>query len=269
MSLLAERNESQRERGHFKFREGRRPRVAMASAIGGIALWLLPCTALASEARRGQAAAQMTPGTLPLLAGLGIGIAVAVLAVIAFLQLTAKGKLANDAAQTAEEDDDESFDDPDLSGWDEEEASANEEAEYHEEHALTDYTIPMTRLLEPPAPAETAEGSEPMLCGIEGEHAGSCFRVLNRRLTIGRDPARCAILFPYEAVDISRVHCTLKYSQDTRVFVLEDKGSSNGTFLLSGERLKPGVKYELRSGERFSLSGDAHWFEVRDEGPRG
>ncbi len=258
---MAERNETQRERGAFKFREGWRPRVAWFSAIGGAGIALLPSTAFASDAKRVHAAAQMTPGTLPLLAALGIGIAVAVLAVVAFLQLTARGRETNDSAPAAAEES-EPFEDPGLPGWNEEEASANEEAE---EHSLPDYTIPMTRLLELPGAAEAAEGTEPMLCGIEGEHAGSCYRVLNRRLTIGRDPARCAILFPYEATDISRVHCTLKYSEDSRRFVLEDKGSSNGTFLVGGERLKPGIKYELRSGERFSLSGDKHWFEVRDE----
>lgn len=110
----------------------------------------------------------------------------------------------------------------------------------------------MTQLLPLVGTAEMADGSEPMLCGIDGEHAGSCFRILNRRLTIGRDPARCAILFPYEASDISRVHCTLGYREDSRVFVLEDNGSSNGTFLMNGERLKPGfgTSFSRENGSR-------------------
>jgi len=252
---LTERNRTQRERGLLKFCGDRRNRATLSAASVLLGLLGLPDPAFAFSVP-----AQLKPGTLPLLAALGIGIAVAVGAVIAFLQLTAKGKEANEAAP-AGADDPEPFDDQSLPGWNDEEATANED---DTEHPMTDYTIPMTRLLPVPGAAEPAEGAEPRLCGVEGEHAGSNFRVLNRRLTIGRDPARCAILFPYEAADISRVHCTLKFMEETRVFVLEDNGSSNGTFLSNGERLKPGFKYELRSGERFSLSGDRHWFEVRD-----
>jgi len=234
--------------------------MPLSASIAGIAAFMLPSRAFASEARVINNVAQM--GTLPLLAALGIGIAVAVFAVVAFLQMTVKGK-ENEAGQSAgnesEWDDDQS-----SSSWNAVETSEDNEEQGEEDHSLTDYTIPMTQLLPLPGAAETADGSEPMLCGIEGEHAGSCFRILNRRLTIGRDPARCAILFPYEASDISRVHCTLKYREDSRLFILEDNDSSNGTFLMNGERLKPGIQYELHSGERFSLSGEKHWFEVRD-----
>ncbi|MFC4600651.1 FHA domain-containing protein [Cohnella hongkongensis] len=243
----------------------RRSRLPLSAAIAGIGAFLTPHRAWASETGAAQAAVQMQPGTLPLLAALGIGIAVAVFAVIAFLQLTVRGKETKESASRAP-DDSESFDDSHLQSWSEEEATA---IENDDESSLTDYTIPMTQLL--PLPGTTAEASEegePMLCGIEGEHAGSSYRILNRRLTIGRDPARCSILFPYEAADVSRVHCTLSYVEETGVFLLEDNGSSNGTFLAGGERLKPGRKYELRSGERFSLSGDRHWFEVRN-GERG
>ncbi|OXS53527.1 hypothetical protein B1A99_29585 [Cohnella sp. CIP 111063] len=256
---MAEQNRSQRERGPLKFREGRRSCEPFLAAIAGAGALLLPGRAFASEMRAVNAAAQI--GTLPLLAALGIGIAVAVFAVVAFLQLTVKGRETIEAAEAAMKES-ELADDQRLPDWNDEEATANEEDA--EEHALTDYTIPMTQLLTLSGAAEAAAIGEPMLCGVEGEHEGSCYRVLNRRLTFGRDPARCGILFPYEATDISRVHCTLRYVEDSRVFVLEDNGSSNGTFLQGGERLKPGHKYELRSGDRFSLSGERHWFEVRD-----
>jgi hypothetical protein len=196
-----------------------------------------------------------------LLAALGIGIAVAVGAVIAFLQMTAKGRTGREALAGATEEQLSDEEQP-LPEWNEEEAAA----EALEEHALTDYTIPVTQILPVPEEAEPAEGKEPRLCGLEGEHAGMSYRIANRRLTFGRDPSRCAILFPYEAGEISRIHCTLKYMEENRLFILEDNGSSNGTFLSNGERLKPGIRYELRSGERFSLSGKQHWFEVRDEG---
>ncbi|TVY01468.1 FHA domain-containing protein [Cohnella terricola] len=179
--------------------------------------------------------------------------------------MTAKGKDHNGTASSVTEDDQEYIEEPIDEEWNDEEASALETSD---EVPIADYTIPVTQILKFPDQAEPAEGYEPRLCGLEGEHAGNCYRVLNRRLTFGRDPSRCAILFPYEAGEISRIHCTLRYIEENRLFILEDNGSSNGTFLSNGERLKPGVRYELRSGERFSLSGRQQCFEVKDDEQR-
>ncbi len=207
-------------------------------------------------------ASQVQVGTLPLLAALGVGIAVAVGAVIAFLQMTAKGKDANEPSTIFPEDN-QPHDDNLIDDWKDEDTTPNPE---YEDNPLTDYTIPITKLLAYPDRVEAADVGEPRLCGVEGEHAGSCYRILNRHLSFGRDPAQCVIIFPYEAGEISRMHCTLRFMEESRIFLLEDHGSSNGTFLANGQRLQPGVRYELRTGERFSLSGNEHCFEVRDEG---
>lgn len=207
-------------------------------------------------------ASQVKVGTLPLLAALGVGIAVAVGSVIAFLQMTAKGKESNEHS-TATFEDNEPIEDSLIPEWNDDDTTPNSE---YEDHPLTDYTIPVTQLLLHPDPAEASSELEPRVCGVEGEHAGTCYRVLGRRLSFGRDPAQCSILFPYEAGEISRMHCTLRFKEESRIFFLEDHHSSNGTFLANGERLQPGLSYELRAGDRFSLSGHAHLFEVRDEG---
>jgi len=192
-------------------------------------------------------------GTLPLLAALAVGIAVAVGSVIAFLQLTAKGKGNMDfTTQLVDEQ---------VDKWDDESLVTNSELE---DNPLTDYTIPLTRILSYPEHVEEATDVEPRICGVEGEHSGNCYRVLNRRLSFGRDPSQCSILFPYEAGQISRLHCTLSYVEYSGTFVLEDHGSSNGTFLADGQRLEPGKGYELLAGQRFSLSGSEHQFEVRN-----
>jgi hypothetical protein len=206
-------------------------------------------------------ATQVKVGTLPLLAALGFGIAVAVGSVIAFLQMTARGKEMNDSSTVASEDNEFTYEDTNIYDWDDEDTTPNSE---YEDNLLTDYTIPVTKLLMYPDHAEAANDEEPRLYGVEGEHAGNSFRVLNRRLTFGRDPTQCVILFPYEAGDVSRMHCTLRFIEESRLFLLEDHGSSNGTFLADGERLQPGRKVELRAGERFSLSGNKHIFEVQD-----
>jgi hypothetical protein len=206
-------------------------------------------------------ATQVKVGTLPLLAALGFGIAVAVGSVIAFLQMTARGKEMNDSSTVVSDDNESTYEDTNIDDWDDEDTTPNSE---YEDNSLTDYTIPITKLLTYPDHAEAANDEEPRLYGVEGEHAGNSYRVLNRRLTFGRDPAQCVILFPYEAGDVSRMHCTLRFIEESRLFLLEDHGSSNGTFLADGERLQPGRKVELRTGERFSLSGNKHIFEVQD-----
>jgi hypothetical protein len=244
-------------KGHFV------PRLAKKITFSAMVLYgasVMPLYAYAAGSL-GTSASQVKIGTLPLLAALGIGIAVAVGSVIAFLQMTAKRKEPNEYSAATE--DNELFEDSIIQEWNDEDKTPNPE---EDNNPLTDYTIPVTQLLVYPDRAEAASELEPRVCGIEGEHAGSCYRVLERRLSFGRDPTQCSILFPYEAGEISRMHCSLRFKEESRIFILEDHGSSNGTFLANGERLQPGLSYELRGGDRFSLSGNAHLFEIRDEG---
>lgn len=246
----------------------RHERIKLAANVGlviiGLVAW--PVDSFAAGTLE-TPVAQLKAGTLPLLAALGLGIAVAVAAVIAFLNMTAKGKESNGIPGVNVQDDeiflDSSIEDGSNNDWEDEPAMHNMG---YEENPLSDYTIPITKLLTYPDHVESAAPGEPSLCGVEGEHSGSCYRILNRRLSFGRDPAQCAILFPYEAAQISRLHCTLSFVEEGRVFELEDHGSSNGTFLANGQRLEPGKRYELHAGQRFSLSGQDHWFEVRDDG---
>ncbi len=258
----SERNE-QKGREKLKFKGKVFSRVTMLLLKAGLVLpglSILPVNAFAAEPLI-TASNQVKVGTLPLLAALGVGIAVAVGSVIAFLHMTAKGKEANDSSSTTVQDDDP-FEDSSIVDWNDEGAMSSLE---YEHNPLTDYTIPITQLLTYPDHVEAAAPGEPSLCGVVGEHSGSCYRILNRRLSFGRDPSQCAILFPIEAAQISRLHCSLRFMEESRLFVLEDHGSSNGTFLADGQRLEPGKSYELRSGQRFSLSGHEHWFEVRDD----
>ncbi|RKP50123.1 FHA domain-containing protein [Cohnella endophytica] len=274
---MSERTEVKRERRErhgarrsIGFRKARKLIVSVSAYIG---LAALPLPVSASARPIQSASSRMEAGALPLFAALGIGIFVAVVAVIAFLQMTGKDKELR-GPYTIKDTEPES--EADSYG-----AGAHVEAEEHalseewndgesvpddayEEHALTDYTIPVTRILSYPGHAEPAVDHEPRLRGLEGEHAGNSYRIANHRLTFGRDPAHCSVLFPYEAGEISRVHCTLKYDEESGLFILEDNGSSNGTFLGNGERLQPGVRRELRAGERFSLSGKEQLFEVLD-----
>jgi pSer/pThr/pTyr-binding forkhead associated (FHA) protein len=70
------------------------------------------------------------------------------------------------------------------------------------------------------------------------------------------------LVFPAESASVSKRHCTVRWDAPRGVFVLEDLGSTNGTFLASGERLTPHVPRDLRPGERFYIGDLRNQFEV-------
>lgn len=228
-----------------------------------------------SAAAREMAAAQKAVGTMPLLAALGIGIVIAVGAVVAFLNMTAQGKQADDSTDWSQQEPFRSMDE------------AASDAVYFEEHApglshvasdegeaadletnepsLQDLTVPLAQTQVVSATPIVGTTHGPRLRGVGGEFSGLIFQVTDSGLSIGRDPAYCHIVFPASANEVSRRHCTLRYESDSQLFYLEDHGSSNGTFLSDGRQLQPGKWYPLRSGERFALSGEIHWFAVHYE----
>ncbi|WP_276356273.1 FHA domain-containing protein [Cohnella caldifontis] len=215
-------------------------------------------------------------GTLPLLAALGIGIAIAVIAVIAFLQMTSRGREMLDPADAEEDPEEPAFDDREQGIPEGNPAERKPEAsaaggkvpavpaEFDEEGAAADRTLPISRVSAMMQASAAEHGDGPSLHGIGGEFEGASFRINGRGLRLGRDPELCQVVFPPEIGEVSRNHCTVGFDEETRTFALEDHGSSNGTFLEGGIRLVPGKRYALSPGERFALSGSRHWFEVRD-----
>ncbi len=106
---------------------------------------------------------------------------------------------------------------------------------------------------------------KPVLQGIEGEFADCVVELDEEPIVIGRDPRLCQLVFPETNNDISKRHCILRYDRSKTTFILEDAWSTNGTFLGSGEQVKPGGSCGLKSGERFYLSDKTNLFEVRIE----
>lgn len=237
--------------------------LAVVDRIAGFGL-----RTLETAGGSGRAAAihvQTGVGTLPLLAAMAIGIGVAAIAVIAFLQMTTKAKGVGDlgGGEASAEDDSSSSFESLSEPLHEERQEDGDDSAADIETALPDYTIPLPIMREHPKAAVPAEAGSPRLWGLEGEFAGSGFKLSDGWLTLGRDASQCGLIFPCDAGEISRRHCSLKYETGRGLFLLEDHHSSNGTFLPGGERLEPGVVYELQPGSRFSLSGERHWFEVQ------
>ena len=85
------------------------------------------------------------------------------------------------------------------------------------------------------------------------------FPLAEPTVSVGRSSGNTISL---DSDNISRYHFNLTH-KDGQTYIT-DLGSANGTFLNGGIRLKPGKPHALRSGERFSLSGARHLFEVRN-----
>lgn len=217
----------------------------------------------------------MVAGDLALVAALSLGVLATAAAVAAFLRMTGSGRRRGQSALVREEPADGPEPDsgnpprqetdeaphgarsPASGGLPSHDAVPND----REAAPALERTIPLAALPVEPAPA--SDRAEPRLCGISGDFFGRHFRITDYPLVLGRDPAQCGLVFRTDAAEISRRHCSLSYHAEKGVFLLQDHGSSNGTFLRDGRRLEPNRIYELRPGDRFSLSGGRHWFEVR------
>ncbi len=101
------------------------------------------------------------------------------------------------------------------------------------------------------------------LIGISGEFAGKSFPLYTHGVLMGRDAVSCLIVFSQAAHGISRHHCKVDYNLQSGKFVINDLGSTNGTYTMAGVRIKSGKPIALSAGERFYLGSKASIFEVR------
>ena len=85
----------------------------------------------------------------------------------------------------------------------------------------------------------------------------------DEQITIGRDFDMSQIVMEDFDNSVSRAHAKLKVLEEGRRVVLEDCGSSNGTYLTSGKALIPGVPITLNQGQGFYLSKPEFSFVVK------
>lgn len=97
------------------------------------------------------------------------------------------------------------------------------------------------------------------LVATRGIFAGQKFGVADR-LLMGRDPRRCQIIFPEKTPGVSGLHCEVARTQSG--IELIDKGSTYGTFLQDGTKLRVGQPYYLGQGDAFYLGGRENYFKV-------
>lgn len=97
-----------------------------------------------------------------------------------------------------------------------------------------------------------------LLCNT-GALAGQVFSS-GDTLCIGRSKSNCNVVFPAETKGISRIHCCLKLRHGQ--VMLMDMGSSCGTFLQDGTKLKPNEPVIVNDNTRFYLAGRETSFTV-------
>lgn len=107
------------------------------------------------------------------------------------------------------------------------------------------------------APPVVAKDSILCLAAVAGPLMGQKF-ALGQRLTIGRDPATCNVIFPPNTKGVSRRHCTVEKRADG--VYLTDIGSSIGTFLASGQRLIANQPVKINGS--FYLGSPAVMFSI-------
>ncbi len=110
-----------------------------------------------------------------------------------------------------------------------------------------------------PAPRRNP-AAEWTLHAISGALAGQTFTVAGS-LTLGRDPAQCDVVLAADGAKVSRRHCTL--TVQGRDLLLQDCGSSNGTYLATGEQLSRGQSRQMQDRDRFFLGSRSVAFEIR------
>lgn len=99
--------------------------------------------------------------------------------------------------------------------------------------------------------------------GMSGVFSGQRFAIGNS-VKIGRDPAKCDLVYPTGTQGVSGVHCALIFA-DGQLY-LKDLGSTYGTYLGGGQRLAANEPVMLNVGDQFYLGSERERFVITRRG---
>jgi RsiW-degrading membrane proteinase PrsW (M82 family) len=99
------------------------------------------------------------------------------------------------------------------------------------------------------------------LIGISGIFNEQSIHISKETIVLGRDASICNLVFPENAKGISKKHCSITY--DGSRITVRDEGSTYGTFLDNGQKLRVGEAVPLYPGQRFYLANQNNMFEVK------
>jgi hypothetical protein len=116
----------------------------------------------------------------------------------------------------------------------------------------------------PPLGAVVAQspGPRPVLRGVRGPFAGQTVELGSEPVVIGRDPQECHLVVPIGFRNVSKRHCSVRYDANAQCFVVEDLGSTNGTFAAPKRKIRPNVPCVLAPHSCFYLATHDCTFEV-------
>lgn len=101
--------------------------------------------------------------------------------------------------------------------------------------------------------------SMPVLKCIAGAVLNQEF-VVEKEVYIGRDPKRCDIVLPVDAEGVSGYHC--KIVNNNGKLMLEDLGSTYGTYINKGLKVSKDTSIEVAVGDEFYLGSENTKFRV-------
>ncbi len=114
----------------------------------------------------------------------------------------------------------------------------------------------------PPQPP-VVNNTAPRLQCLSGAFQGQRFYI-DQEIRMGRDPSKNDLVFPAQTEGISGVHCVLRLQSGS--VLLQDLGSTYGTYLGDGRRLSAGESAVLNVGDRFWLASEQECFVISPKG---
>lgn len=110
------------------------------------------------------------------------------------------------------------------------------------------------------SPVRSGQGGGAVITGMKGIMANRSFNI-NGSIVLGRNSQKCNVCFPVDSKGISGVHCQIR--QAGGGYEIVDLGSSNGTFLGSGQKLTPNVPVYIPDGTYFYLGSAEQLFQIK------
>lgn len=104
--------------------------------------------------------------------------------------------------------------------------------------------------------SEILQRKKPSIKAISGYYENTVFPIDTGSIIMGRDAKSCQIIFPSDTPGVSAMHCKLIYDAPRNSITLMDIGSSYGTYLLNGRKLKMNESVGLNPGEGFVIGSN-------------
>lgn len=111
----------------------------------------------------------------------------------------------------------------------------------------------------PPDPPTRADGR---ITALSGTYAGAVFSMRdNETVNLGRDPMKCQIVFDDKNIEVSHMHCSIRYSAMGNSYIVTDY-SKNGTWRDDNTRLHSNMPNSLPAGTVIYLGSRKNTFRL-------